>query len=165
MLDRLRGLFAERSRPSAARPRAAGVVVAAGRLPLIREVRRWAYAGSYRQAVLLAYPTALRDADRGLRLPSAPGLTHPECLQRIEQAGEGRLAGSLTKLYELYRPVRYGPPSWETTSANVDDVVDILQDIYGHAAMWLTGARGARSARMVSGAGMAPEAPSRRPTS
>jgi hypothetical protein len=107
-----------------------------GQLPLIREVQRWSAEGSYREAVSLAYTTAVREAELALRLTPAPGLTHPERLQQILDAGHVELARSLYRLYEIYRPIRYGPPAWGTTTAAVEDVIDLLQDVYGQGPMW-----------------------------
>ncbi|MCI4336228.1 MAG: hypothetical protein L3K17_03400 [Thermoplasmata archaeon] len=101
--------------------------------PLIAEVRHDLVVGAYDEAVRRAYLGALDDARRAYSLSFPVGWTHPEILSHGFPASTGDLPDSFRRLYDLYRPIRYGPPQSHRTP---EPVIELLQDIYGRVPMW-----------------------------
>lgn len=101
--------------------------------PLISEVRHDLVVGAYDEAVRRAYRGALDDARRAYNLQFPAGWTHPEILAHGFPASTGDIAVSFRRLYDLYRPIRYGPPQ---AHHSPEPVIELLQDIYGRVPMW-----------------------------
>lgn len=101
--------------------------------PIINEVHHDLVVGAYDEAVRRAYLGALADARRAYNLQFPAGWTHPEILAHGFPASTGDLAVSFRRLYDLYRPIRYGPPRTHRTK---EPVVELLQEIYGRVPMW-----------------------------
>lgn len=118
--------------------------------PIITEVRHDLVVGAYDEAVRRAYLGALADAKRAYNLQFPAGWTHPEILAHGFPASSGDLAVSFRRLYDLYRPIRYGPPRTHRTK---EPVVELLQDIYGRVPMWSLYVEAPRSAAADGQAG------------
>lgn len=101
--------------------------------PLINEVRHDLVVGAYDEAIRRAYRGALDDARRAYNLQFPAGWTHPEILAHGFPTSTGDLAVSFRRLYDLYRPIRYGPPQ---AHHSPEPVIELLQDIYGRVPMW-----------------------------
>jgi hypothetical protein len=110
-----------------------GAVVENAVPPLITEVRHDLVVGAYDEAVRRAYLGALDDARRAYSLNFPSGWTHPEILAHGFPAATGDLSDSFRRLYDLYRPIRYGPPQSHRTP---EPVIELLQEIYGRVPMW-----------------------------
>lgn len=102
-------------------------------VPLLSEVRHDLVVGAYDEAVRRAYRGALDDARRAYNLQFPAGWTHPEILAHGFPTSTGDLPRAFRRLYDLYRPIRYGPPQ---AHRSPEPVIELLQDIYGRVPMW-----------------------------
>jgi hypothetical protein len=102
-------------------------------IPVITEVKRRFAKGDYAAALLEAYPKAANDLSRGFRIPFPAGMTHEEFLRTKVTPEMGHLPEFFRRFYDLYAPLRYGPPGkFETPK----ELPGILESIYAHKAMW-----------------------------
>lgn len=117
-----------------ARP-VAGGLVRPGALPsggeLVAEVDRRMGIGDYAGAVGTAFLGVVADLERayGLRIP--PSWTDRDVVVHGLRTDMGQLPDLVLRLYELYEPVRYGPPrDWPH-----GDPAALLREIYGQTSL------------------------------
>ncbi|HEV2166683.1 MAG TPA: hypothetical protein VGS23_06910 [Thermoplasmata archaeon] len=107
--------------------------ITAVEIPVISEVNRRLAKGDYEGAIRIAYPKAARDLARAFRVPFPAGMTHEEFLRTQTTEAMGHLPEFFQRFYELYAPLRYGPPgAWQDPAA----LVTILKSIYAPRPMW-----------------------------
>jgi hypothetical protein len=92
-------------------PAPGGRAVDAGRasLPVLETLRWDLQQNGYDAAVLRAYPAAVRDMQQTFGLQFSPGWTDEELMRR-GFPGLDRIARRLRSVYEVYAPIRFGPP-------------------------------------------------------
>jgi hypothetical protein len=131
-LDRLRRLFsgASGAGPVAVRPppdpRTAW-------LTLIDQVKVRLNAGDYPGGVQRAYLGALDDLQRTYGIVVPPGRTNAEILEANLSGRPAQAVEVLRRLYDVYRPLRYGPPGRKYER---EPIVELLRDLYGNFALW-----------------------------
>ena len=107
--------------------------ITAVEIPVITEVNRRIAKGDYDGAIRFAYPKAAEDLARAFRVAFPPGMTHEEFLRTQTTSAMGHLPEFFLRFYELYAPLRYGPPgAWQDPAA----LVTILKSIYAPRPMW-----------------------------
>ncbi|HEV2520350.1 MAG TPA: hypothetical protein VGX00_07015 [Thermoplasmata archaeon] len=107
--------------------------ITAVEIPVITEVNRRLAKKDYASAIRIAYPRASLDLARAFHVGFPPGMTHEEFLRTRMTPEMGHLPEFFQRFYELYAPLRYGPPgAWEDPAA----LVSILKSIYAPRPMW-----------------------------
>lgn len=107
--------------------------VEAVEIPVITEVKRRLAKGDYEGALLYAYPIAAEDLSKAFRAPFPPGMTHEEFLASTSGHELGHLPEFFRRFYDLYAPVRYGPPGHTAAPAALSG---LLKSIYAQRPMW-----------------------------
>jgi hypothetical protein len=107
--------------------------ITAVEIPVITEVNRLLAKGEYQAAMRVAYPTAASDLARAFRVPFPPGMTHEEFLRNRTTPAMRHLPEFLERLYDLYAPLRYGPPG---AREDPEALVAILKSLYAARPMW-----------------------------
>jgi len=79
-------------------------------IPVIIEVARRLEHGDPRGAVRYAFPRAIHDCSKAYQMPFPPSWTNEEFLRSLKEETMGHLPEFLKLFYQLYSPVRYGPP-------------------------------------------------------
>jgi metal-sulfur cluster biosynthetic enzyme len=103
-------------------------------IPVITTVKQCLVRGVYGEAVRYGYQAAMYDLQRAYRTVFPPTWTNKDILEKGFHGRKGYLPQLFAQLYELYEPVRFGPPSeWKM---HYGDVVGILQSIYADEALW-----------------------------
>jgi metal-sulfur cluster biosynthetic enzyme len=103
-------------------------------IPVITTVKQCLVRGVYGEAVRYGYQAAMYDLQRAYRTVFPPTWTNKDILEKGFRGRKGYLPQLFAQLYELYEPVRFGPPSeWKM---HYGDVVGILQSIYADEALW-----------------------------
>jgi hypothetical protein len=120
-------------------------------IPVIIEVKRRLGRGDYRGAVRISYPRAVEDMAMAFNTPFPPHWTHEEFLRSLDEKTMGHLPEFLRLFYQVYAPIRYGPPATpiqyglthgpETarilSPAEVPEVLQaLLKSIYAQPPMW-----------------------------
>jgi len=102
-------------------------------LALIAQVKEHLDVGDYPGGVRRAYLGALEDLQRTYGITVPPGRTNEEIIG-TQITGRSAQAGDiLRRLYDVYRPLRYGPP---TRSYDKEPILELLRDLYGNFALW-----------------------------
>jgi hypothetical protein len=101
--------------------------------PVVTEVRRLVGNRQYEAATLIAYGRILDDLQRAYSVTFAPGWTLPEILRFGFDERMRELAGPVSRLYEMYRPLRFGAPPRD---ADTEPLVEIVETIYGKYPMY-----------------------------
>ena len=102
-------------------------------VPAVSEVRRLVRAHRQHAAVRLAYERIIEDLQRAYSVRFAPGWTHPEILRLGFDGRMTEISDLLSQLYEIYRPIRFGPPMVEV---DAESVTEIVENIYGKWPMF-----------------------------
>jgi hypothetical protein len=107
--------------------------ITAVEIPVITEVNRRLAKGDYSGAIRFAYPKASEDLARAFRIPFPAGMTHEEFLRTRTTTEMGHLPEFFERFYDLYSPLRYGPPGAREDPAQL---VSLLKSIYAPRPMW-----------------------------
>ncbi len=107
--------------------------ITAVEIPVITEVNRLLAKREYAAAMRVAYPAAASDLARAFRVSFPTGMTHEEFLRTRTTPAMRHLPEFLERLYELYAPLRYGPPG---AREDPEALVSILKSLYAARPMW-----------------------------
>lgn len=106
-LRRLMGLESPTDPDPAERPPSEFVLP---KVPLSLRVDDQMAEGRYREAVMLAFTGALRESLALCQVEPTEAMTYPEVIELLSRTAPAGLTTALRRLYEHYRPLRYGPP-------------------------------------------------------
>jgi hypothetical protein len=107
--------------------------ITAVEIPVITEVNRRLAKGDYGGAIRFAYPKAAEDLARAFQVSFPLGMTHEEFLRAAALPKMGHLPEFFQRFYDLYAPLRYGPPGAREEPATL---VSLLKSIYAPRPMW-----------------------------
>jgi hypothetical protein len=79
-------------------------------IPVIIEVNRRLGRGDYIGAVRMSYPQVAGDLAKAFNTPFPRYWTHEEFLRSLDDKTMGHLPEFLRLFYQVYAPIRYGPP-------------------------------------------------------
>ena len=79
-------------------------------IPVIIEANRRLGRGDYLGAVRGSYPQVANDLAKAFNTPFPTYWTHEEFLRSLDEKTMGHLPEFLRLFYQIYAPVRYGPP-------------------------------------------------------
>lgn len=106
-------------------------------IPVINEVKRRLAKGDVLGAIRHGFPVAADDLSRAYNIPLLPGHTYEEFLRRIRGHKElGHLPEHYRRFYQLYAPIRYGPPGTSAPDGSPTALIDLLKAIYAERPMW-----------------------------
>ena len=98
-------------------------------LPLSVRIEDRLAAGRYVEAVTLAFTTTLDEALKAYELTPTEGHTYLEAIRLLEENGSPEVAGLLRRLYDLYRPLRYGPPVRVEIGERGSEVRELVKEL------------------------------------
>ncbi|HTT73613.1 MAG TPA: hypothetical protein VMG99_05635 [Thermoplasmata archaeon] len=104
--------------------------------PAVRTVEEAVRRGDARGAVLEVFPTVMREVEAAFGSPFPRSHTARQVLAQDLRTDAGGLVPLLFRLYEIYEPVRFGPPE----AVPPGDVVATVRRIYESTVLARRGA-------------------------
>jgi len=125
LFSSIRRLFQPAGRPASTSGTRGSSAGAEPEIPLLTAIQLDLQAGHYDEAVCRAYQTALRDVIDACHLDFPLGWTNEEILDRGFSEHE-KVRAKLRRMYDVYAPIRFGPPDPGRIQHPIEDLVVYL---------------------------------------